>query len=497
MNKFLRYASLIDQNVQGTYFLDKNDNLYGYFPNSFLGLDMDSSEILPVEDIDTSLKTMLVYPTRVNDYFHGQDSLVLTMSRNYFDVSGAVGKSKYVGTLFFDVDLSSISSVFEDMKVYDEGTISLINENGVCLFSNETERIGNIIGGEVSDNYQDNGAMIMINRQLSNDWLIKFELPYYQVFVQLQGLQRLMYIIIGISFVALILSSTLFTNRLILPIRKIMNQMSLVESGQFNIELPVTSNDELGVLSRRFNQMSRELNDYINKVYVSNLKQKEAELTSLRSQIYPHFLYNTLEVIRMTALDNKDHVVSNMIEALSDQIHYIIGKVDDFVPIQDEVNIIRKYVFLLNCRIKGELKLSVNYSESEKLMIPKLILQPIIENAYVHGIKPKHGSGTISLSVDHNEDRLEIIVMDNGIGMTSEELESLKDLLNSDEMGIRNEVSWQSIGLKNVYDRLKHLFGEEYGLEFTSTKGRGTLVKIKLPIIPMEGSEPSDSIDNS
>jgi two-component system sensor histidine kinase YesM len=175
-----------------------------------------------------------------------------------------------------------------------------------------------------------------------------------------------------------------------------------------------------------------------------------------------------------------------MIEALSEQIHYIIGKVDDLVLLKDEINIIEKYIFLLNCRIKGELKLDIDFEVPTDLWIPKLLLQPIVENSYIHGIKPKNGSGRINISVEVSDENVEIYVMDNGLGMTQDEINQINQLLESAEMGIKNEVSWQSIGLKNVYDRIKYLFGEEYGIEVTSTKNTGTLVKIILPKIVKE-----------
>ncbi len=116
-----------------------------------------------------------------------------------------------------------------------------------------------------------------------------------------------------------------------------MEKMSEVESGNFDIQLPVESRDEIGILSERFNQMSSALKAYINQSYVAAIKQTEAELTALKSQIYPHFLYNTLEIIRMTALENEDVRVSEMIEALSQQIHYLIGPVQDMVSLEKEL----------------------------------------------------------------------------------------------------------------------------------------------------------------
>ena len=134
--------------------------------------------------------------------------------------------------------------------------------------------------------------------------------------------------------------------------QRLVNQMKKVGKGNFDIEIPVQSSDEIGTLAESFNEMSRELKKYIDQSYLAQIRQNEAELTALKSQIYPHFLYNTLEIIRMTALEDEEKSkVPEMIEALSQQIHYIIGPMQDLVPLEQEIDIVRKYVYLLNCRI--------------------------------------------------------------------------------------------------------------------------------------------------
>ncbi len=264
---------------------------------------------------------------------------------------------------------------------------------------------------------------------------------------------------------------------------EMMRQMSMVETGYFDIELPIRSKDEIGVLSERFNQMSRALKTYINQSYVAQIKQNEAELTALKSQIYPHFLYNTLEIIRMTALEEEGREkVPEMIEALSGQIHYLIGPMQDMVPLEKEIDIVRKYIYLLNCRIGSKVQLMVEAKSGLKAQVPKLILQPIVENAYVHGIKPKKGNGCIMIETAVSEERFEISVMDNGIGMDREATQKIMGLFESDAPGIKNEYNWQSIGLKNVHDRIRYLYGEEYGIQITSTAAVGTIVRILLPL---------------
>ena len=309
----------------------------------------------------------------------------------------------------------------------------------------------------------------------------------------IRSVQRMMYVFLAAACLVLLCGSLFFSRKLTRPIRNMMEKMSEVESGNFDIQLPVESRDEIGILSERFNQMSSALKAYINQSYVAAIKQTEAELTALKSQIYPHFLYNTLEIIRMTALENEDVRVSEMIEALSQQIHYLIGPVQDMVSLEKELDIIRKYVYLLNCRIDGKVQLMTEAPGAGRLFVPKLILQPIVENAYVHGIKPKKGVGSIMVeaAVNDREDGekriLEITVMDNGVGMDQAALDQIQELLVGDEPGIKNEYNWQSIGMKNVHDRIRLLYGEEYGIRVTSTVGVGTMVRLLMPVTEREG----------
>ena len=293
-------------------------------------------------------------------------------------------------------------------------------------------------------------------------------------------LYSLSWFLLALSAVLFVGGMVVLSRRLSKPLDGMMKEMKRLEHGDFDISLPVESEDEIGELSRRFNEMSRALNEYVDKVYRSQLSQREAECTALKSQIYPHFLYNTLEVIRMTAISADDEKVALMIESLSEQIHYLIGPVEDFVPLSKETDIVEKYVFLLNARISGHIDLSLP-SSAINPMVPKLILQPIVENAYIHGIKPGSGSGRIAIEAERKNRKVYIRIMNNGVGMTPAELEAIWKRLRSDEPGVRDEYNWKSIGLKNVYDRLRLIYGEGFGLEIESLVDVGTVVTITVP----------------
>ena len=480
METFLRYIALTDQDIISTFFVDYKERVYGYANNSYF----DDYELLKttvnLTSIDQTSKEMAIYPTHSNAYFKNKDERVYSLSRNYFDLSGVVGKYKYLGTLFIEIDIRALDRLFKNTDIYENGSVFIVDGNDHCIYSNDEELITMSFDVSTLDTY-DTESFLITDRYLDNGWRIVYRLSYGKIFDQIKGLRNIMIIILVGAVVTLLMSSALFSKKMTKPIRTMIQYMGHVEAGDLDFHIPVESEDELGTLSQRFNEMAIKLQSYINKSYVAQIKQREAELTALKSQIYPHFLYNTLEVIRMTAVDHDDLMVSEMIEALADQIHYIIGQSDDLVYLKKEIEIVQKYMFLLNCRIANHIDMKVDMSGLGEQRVPQLILQPVVENAYIHGFKPQNGSGRIEISCEVVDDVLEIVVMDNGNGMSTGELEAVRKRLNSDEKGIRNEDTWHSIGLKNVHDRITHLYGLRYGISIESNRGLGTLVSIRLP----------------
>lgn len=486
MAQFLKNVESVDGYIYAAHFLARNQetgDLSFHFSlrNTFFKDEERFIETMGYGQWDRTTKKLVLIPTHETDYFNGLNQTVFTVARNYFDLRGVIGQEKYVGTLFVDVDIEKLKLIFKRMHLDSAQDFYLVNDAGDCFFSTVTACIGqNLVQQGLMPQASEETLVITADE---NDYGLKVivAVDTKAAFGRIASLRMTMYVFLAACGAALLLASVFFSRKLTQPIHSMMEQMSQVESGNFDIELPVKSQDEIGILSERFNRMSQELKNYINQSYVAQIKQNEAELTALKSQIYPHFLYNTLEIIRMTALDNGDEQVSRMIEALSEQIHYLIGQVQDMVPLEKEVDIIEKYVYLLNCRISGKVMLSVSAPGSAHICVPRLILQPIVENAYVHGIKPKNGRGSIMIEAVKAEERLEISVMDNGVGMDRAALTRLEELLVSDEPGIKNEYNWQSIGLKNVHDRIRFLYGESYGIRVTSTAGVGTMVQVLLP----------------
>ena len=264
------------------------------------------------------------------------------------------------------------------------------------------------------------------------------------------------------------------------PVQEAMKQ---VENGQMDVRLEIDSHDEMEIIADGFNKMVERLNDYINQVYVARICQKDAELNALKMQIQPHYLYNTLDVIRMTALEENDETSAELLECLAHQLRYVMGEHTDCIVLRDELQALREYFVIMKVRYEDRIGLSIQVSDEDtQLYIPKLLLQPVVENAIRHGLREKDGEGTVAIRVERKEDFLEIVVMDDGVGMDEEQVRIMQESLDDPEIGKVDANGCLSVGMKNVYDRIKLNCGKEYGFRIESFLGVGTIVTYHLPV---------------
>ena len=292
-----------------------------------------------------------------------------------------------------------------------------------------------------------------------------------------------MAVILLFSCVVLITLYIMFSNRMSAPIRKVREAMKEVEGGQMDVHLDINTHDEMEIIADGFNKMVEKLQDYINQVYVAQICQKDAELNALKMQIQPHYLYNTLDVIRMTALDQEDEKTAELLECLAHQLRYVMGEHNERIRLRDELQMLREYFVIMKVRYEGRINLHIQISNEDlDLYILKMLLQPVVENAIKHGLREKSGEGSVAIRVSRNEDILEIVVMDDGIGMEENQVRQMQEILDVPEIGYIGEDGHVSIGMKNVYDRIKLNCGKEYGFRVESVKGMGTIVSYRLPI---------------
>lgn len=293
-------------------------------------------------------------------------------------------------------------------------------------------------------------------------------------------------IVCSIIIMITIILVFLFSNTLTKRLRLLARNMGKISEGNFQVLVSSNSKDEIGELTNGFTKMINRINSLIEEVYKAEvhvkdliIKKKEAEIHALQSQIKPHFLFNTMESIKMNLLKKKDTETANIVQSFSKLLRKSIDWTNDIISIRQELDLVETYLKIQKYRYREKLNYVFEVDEDLwEYSIPKFSLQPIVENAIFHGIEMKEEDGTVRIIVKKLEKEIEILINDDGNGMTLERLEQVRQRLLSEDANSESE----SIGLINVNQRIKLHFGEEYGITINSTYGSSTTVEIKLPL---------------
>ncbi|MNB97534.1 Sensor histidine kinase YpdA [compost metagenome] len=416
-----------------------------------------------------------VFPAHTDDYFFDSRKTVFTIGRTLIDTSGRVTREpKVVGTLFLDIDTSLFRQFSEELSLGPKDELYLLDGQNRVYFSNQDAAPGTVVNPVLDDEER-----ITLSQDIPFlEGQVIARIHRGSLFEQLLSARTTVYIAIAICAVVMIVMGAWFSRRLAAPIRELIRQMTVVESGNLDTQLTVNSNDEMGRLAHGFNRMVERLRIHIDEAYVAQIKQKQTELNALKSQIRPHYLYNTLEVIRMNAVDKEAGEVADMILALSDQLKYVIDYGEDRVSLGSELAHLHNYFYIISVRYENRYTLQQDIPPEIDLNWPvlKLSLQPIVENAVQHGLRQK-GRGTVGITVERRADRLAVTVYDDGIGMSREILSQIQRNLEDPGTPSKN------VGLKNVHERIRTSFGEEYGLTVSSREHIGTSVTLLFPVL--------------
>lgn len=237
-------------------------------------------------------------------------------------------------------------------------------------------------------------------------------------------------------------------------------------------------------LDRQLESLLEQHEQMIKQEYSLQMLKKQAELHALQSQINPHFLYNTLDSIRGYALMQDLDEIADMTEALSTFFRYNISSTGSKVTLEDELENVENYMTIQQFRFGDRIRLSIELETSNlrRYAMPKMTLQPVVENAVLHGLETTSKRGTVVIQVQAVDDRMEIYVRDDGIGMSDEELQRINDRLEKPDRAEASQGSRAGIALTNVCQRIQLCYGPEYGMHVFSTANVGTEVLIILPL---------------
>lgn len=299
--------------------------------------------------------------------------------------------------------------------------------------------------------------------------------PYSRLFVMaVEDFGTIMIIFISL-IIGIILVILYISNKLVSPLSTIVLKMKQVGKGDFRTKLDTYEILELDEISVSFNEMTDKISHLIKEVYEAGLLIKEARIKYLQAQINPHFMFNVLSMIAIRLKLNKDEELYKMVQAFAGLMRGKLFRKDEIeIRINEEIEIAEFYLYLSKERFKNKVSYEINW-EDEKLktlFIPKLCIEPVVENAMIHGIEPKDDSGYINVKIEQqNNEVLLITVADNGVGFD-------KDKVISGE-----KEGSPKVGLMNINRLINNLYGSEYGIEVESKIGKGTKVIIKLPYL--------------
>lgn len=282
---------------------------------------------------------------------------------------------------------------------------------------------------------------------------------------------------------------TIYSNSFSKRVNTFRQQMHKAAAGDFDIEKHLGGKDEIGMLYDDLNVMIQDIQKLMQNLVQEkvqkeklNARQKEVQFKMLASQINPHFLYNTLETIRMKALVDKEPEIADLAKMLAKIMRRNIQISDRLVTLESEIQLIEYYLkiqyYRFSDRIHSEICIDDNVDQS--VLVVPLIIQPLVENAFIHGLESKESQGELSIHIKQ-EDALIIMVKDNGCGISKDRLVEIQNLLNDME-----SLDQAHIGISNVNQRIRLRYGEEYGLKVDSIEGKGTLATVRMPIVKEE-----------
>lgn len=411
----------------------------------------------------------------------------ITGEKNRICVAKAIldlNTMKPAGYINIVYENSYFADILEDNSSQYSGASYMLNADERIMVSNRAEYVGTQFPVELEllrkshdsryDILDSTQAFYFVGNEMPNGWSLVQTVSVEEFSRDMNRLIAIAVIVV-LAVLAISLGFVWYaTSRIAYPARELMESMKTLAKDHKYPRVKVVSNDEIGMIGLEYNKMAENVETLIEKVYKMELTQKQAELEFLQMQINPHFLYNALDTISWMALGKGNVDVSEMAIALAELLRATIKK-ERFITLREEMNTVKDYLLIQQERF-GE-KISAEYfveEEAYSCMVPNFILQPVIENAIIHGLEPKIEKGKVSIHISMPGERLNVLVEDNGVGMSKEEIQELYQQC-------QNQNTKQSIGLKNVYRRLLLCYGEESMLNIESEKGKGTRISFSIP----------------
>jgi two-component system, sensor histidine kinase YesM len=463
------------------------DSLYSVGSNKIAKENVDSQLYSELSKTNGQVKWINTRQEKVKIMAGDYNKYYFSLGRKLIDINTL----ESFGVLVIDIDEAILEKTYNNVDRGKDVEMFICDKDGNIISHPDKNKIGMNISSEpkMKEMLQDNkdfdklvynngsnDSMMIYSKCLVTGWKLVQVIPNSYLYKEIDNIKYIV-LVIGIVYVFIALITTLFFSiKLTKPMIVMMKTMKEAENGNLDVQLAVKSKDEIGQLGISFNSMICKIKALIAQLLEEERNKKEIELEALHAQINPHFLYNTLNTIKWMAKVQGAKSISSAITALIKLLRVSINLSNEMIFLEDEIQYVENYIHIQKIRFGGQFEITYSIDENcKKCYIPKLILQPIVENSIIYGTKEDAQDNLkIGIRAYIEGEFIIIQVIDNGKGI---EEEVLKRIFKTE----KNVNKFSSVGLNNVNQRIKHYFGEGYGINISSEINLGTSVRIILP----------------
>ena len=480
-----------NKDIFGVYVLGDNGGRYKSNSASFL-----------VSDLMDTPWYRIIHATGKPQWFppHENSYVVRTPGISFVSIGipfidKATGRTK--GVVLADIESEKLSEIAGravsgngDVFLMDERNrimnLSALPESGSLWRNGESVELARQIVEDnlseipeygVSHVLEERGQLVVYQTLDQADWKIVGVIPKRAITESVNYIKILMIMLAAVAVAVSMIVAELVAESVTRPIDTLVDAMEQVYVGNLDVSVQTGRTDEIGVLYRSFNHMTGEMKRLIDAIYREQEALRKQELKALQAQINPHFLYNTLDSIIWSLRMKQVEESIEMLAALTDFFKISLSKGKDIITIEEEVKHVSSYLSIQHQRYREKFDYDINVDPAlPGCRTPKLILQPIVENAIYHGLKPKEGTGYLYIHIFSEGDDILMRVEDTGMGMSKERVEKL----NRELASVSSDQQGTGYGVRNVNDKIKIVFGKTCGVEIQSVEGEGTIVTLRI-----------------
>ncbi len=431
----------------------------------------------------------------VQDIIAGRYPWVVSMSRELFSVQDG----KPLGVLLIDLKFNRINDLCRSLVVGRKGYNFIIDGQMNYVFhptqqlvysnlrSEPVKPILDLLQQSKENIYHEGTRYYMIETSETTGWYVVSVTHMSDILPDWNHIQ-VSYTIIGLIFFLVVgFAANRISSSITKPVRKLRDIMKSVDTGEFKIAGSMEASDEIKELAREYDIMVGRIRELIAENIREQELKRKSDLKALQAQINPHFLYNTLDSIIWMGEMGQSKEVVHMTSSLAKLFRLSISGGREIIPLKDEIAHVESYLTIQKMRYRDKFTYSIEIDPAlYRCPMLKITLQPLVENAIYHGIKEVDHSGIISIRGEKNGDSILLSVQDNGRGMDEAALEALARSVYSSNSDDASMLTRPGMGVRNVHERIRLYFGEEYGLSFFSSTDKGTTVTVKIPFTDQE-----------